>query len=70
MLLVPGILLNQVGILLLAVPIFVQWMQSMQFDGVFVLSGIAPRDVPFCLGRQHGRDADILPESPAIRSSV
>ena len=42
MLLVPGILLNQVGILLLAVPIFVQWMQSMQFDGVFVLSGIAP----------------------------
>jgi TRAP-type mannitol/chloroaromatic compound transport system permease large subunit len=49
-LIILGMFLDWVGILLLAVPIFVPLMQTMQFDGVFGLPGVAPEDVPLWFG--------------------
>jgi tripartite ATP-independent transporter DctM subunit len=50
MLIILGMFLDWVGILLLAVPIFVPLMQTMQFDGVFGLPGVAPEDVALWFG--------------------
>ncbi|MEJ2323036.1 MAG: TRAP transporter large permease subunit [Gammaproteobacteria bacterium] len=49
-LIILGMFLDWVGILLLAVPIFVPLMQTMQFDGVFGLPGVAPEDVALWFG--------------------
>ncbi len=49
-LVVLGMFLDWVGILLLAVPIFVPLMGAMSFDGLFGLPGIAPADVPLWFG--------------------
>ena len=50
LLVVLGMFLDWVGILLLAVPIFVPLMKSLPWDGVFGLPGIAPADVPLWFG--------------------
>jgi len=49
-LIVLGMFLDWVGILLLAVPIFVPLMQSMQFDGVFGLPGVSREELPLWFG--------------------
>ncbi len=49
-LVVLGMFLDWVGILLLAVPIFVPLMKSMSFDGVFGLPGVAPAELPLWFG--------------------
>ncbi len=45
-----GMFLDWVGILLLAVPIFIPLMQSMSFDGVFGMPGVAPEDMALWFG--------------------
>ena len=45
-----GMFLDWVGILLLAVPIFVPLMKSMSFDGVFGLPGVAPEELALWFG--------------------
>lgn len=45
-----GMFLDWVGILLLAVPIFVPLMRGMSFDGVFGLPGVAPEELPLWFG--------------------
>lgn len=49
-LIVLGMFLDWVGILLLAVPIFVPLAKTLSFDGVFGLPGVAPADVPLWFG--------------------
>jgi len=49
-LVVLGMFLDWVGILLLAVPIFIPLMKAMTFDGVFGLPGVAPEDLPLWFG--------------------
>ena len=49
-LVVLGMFLDWVGILLLAVPIFVPLMKAMSFDGVFGLPGVAPAELPLWFG--------------------
>lgn len=49
-LVVLGMFLDWVGILLLAVPIFVPLMKTMSFDGVFGLPGVAPEDLALWFG--------------------
>ncbi len=50
MLIALGMFLDWVGILLLAVPIFVPLIQGLTFDGVFGLPGVAPADVSLWFG--------------------
>lgn len=45
-----GMFLDWVGILLLAVPIFIPIVQSLAFDGVFGLPGVAPDEVMLWFG--------------------
>ncbi len=45
-----GMFLDWVGILLLAVPIFLPIAKSLPWDGVFGLPGVAPADVPLWFG--------------------
>ncbi|MCU7853611.1 MAG: TRAP transporter large permease subunit [Candidatus Thiodiazotropha sp. (ex Monitilora ramsayi)] len=45
-----GMFLDWVGILLLAVPIFIPLMKTMSFDGVFGLPGISPHELPLWFG--------------------
>ncbi|SEM07236.1 TRAP transporter large permease subunit [Halomonas daqiaonensis] len=45
-----GMFLDWVGILLLAVPIFVPLIQGMSFDGMFGLPGVDPTDVSLWFG--------------------
>ncbi|MGQ4807303.1 C4-dicarboxylate TRAP transporter large permease protein DctM [Candidatus Entotheonellaceae bacterium PAL068K] len=45
-----GMFLDWVGILLLAVPIFVPLMTSLPFDGVFGLPGVKPAEIPLWFG--------------------
>jgi tripartite ATP-independent transporter DctM subunit len=45
-----GMFLDWVGILLLAVPIFVPLIKGLSFDGVFGLPGVAPADVSLWFG--------------------
>lgn len=45
-----GMFLDWVGILLLAVPIFIPLMKTMSFDGVFGLPGVAPEDLALWFG--------------------
>ena len=40
-----GMFLDWVGILLLAVPIFIPLLKTMSFDGVFGMPGVAPEDL-------------------------
>ncbi|MGD8710119.1 MAG: TRAP transporter large permease subunit, partial [Ectothiorhodospiraceae bacterium] len=49
-LIVLGMFLDWVGILLLAVPIFVPLSKTLSFDGLFGLPGVAPADVPLWFG--------------------
>ncbi|KPK40905.1 MAG: TRAP dicarboxylate transporter subunit DctM [Gammaproteobacteria bacterium SG8_47] len=49
-LVVLGMFLDWVGILLLAVPIFVPLMRSLSFDGVFGLPGVSPEELPLWFG--------------------
>ncbi len=49
-LVVLGMFLDWVGILLLAVPIFVPIMKSMSFDGVFGLPGVDPTELALWFG--------------------
>ncbi len=49
-LIVLGMFLDWVGILLLAVPIFVPLMKTLSFDGLFGLPGVAPADIPLWFG--------------------
>ncbi len=49
-LVVLGMFLDWVGILLLAVPIFIPLMKTMTFDGVFGLPGVSPQDLPLWFG--------------------
>lgn len=49
-LVVHGMFLDWVGILLLAVPIFIPLMKTMSFDGVFGLPGVAPDDLALWFG--------------------
>lgn len=49
-LVVLGMFLDWVGILLLAVPIFVPLMQTMKFDGVFGLPGVSQEELPLWFG--------------------
>lgn len=49
-LVVLGMFLDWVGILLLAVPIFVPLMNSLTFDGVFGLPGVPPEDLALWFG--------------------
>lgn len=49
-LVVLGMFLDWVGILLLAVPIFVPLMKSMSFDGLFGLPGVAPDELALWFG--------------------
>ncbi|MEH6472627.1 MAG: TRAP transporter large permease subunit, partial [Halopseudomonas sp.] len=49
-LVVLGMFLDWVGILLLAVPIFVPLMKTMSFDGLFGLPGVAPGELPLWFG--------------------
>lgn len=50
MLIVLGMFLDWVGILLLAVPIFVPLMTSLPFDGLFGLPGVQPEDISLWFG--------------------
>ncbi|MDX1608892.1 MAG: TRAP transporter large permease subunit [Halofilum sp. (in: g-proteobacteria)] len=50
LLIVLGMFLDWVGILLLAVPIFVPLAQQLSFDGVFGLPGVPPEDVALWFG--------------------
>ncbi len=50
LLIVLGMFLDWVGILLLAVPIFVPIAKTLSFDGLFGLPGVAPADVPLWFG--------------------
>ena len=45
-----GMFLDWVGILLLAVPIFVPLMKTLEFNGVFGLPGVAPEDLALWFG--------------------
>ena len=45
-----GMFLDWVGILLLAVPIFIPLMKTMSFDGVFGFSGVAPEEAALWFG--------------------
>ncbi|TNG02276.1 MAG: TRAP transporter large permease subunit [Gammaproteobacteria bacterium] len=45
-----GMFLDWVGILLLAVPIFIPLLKTMTFDGVFGLPGVAPGDLALWFG--------------------
>lgn len=45
-----GMFLDWVGILLLAVPIFVPLMKTMSFDGVFGFPGVAPEELALWFG--------------------
>ncbi|MES9993163.1 MAG: TRAP transporter large permease subunit [Candidatus Thiodiazotropha sp.] len=45
-----GMFLDWVGILLLAVPIFIPLMKTMSFDGVFGLPGVSPAELPLWFG--------------------
>ncbi len=45
-----GMFLDWVGILLLAVPIFIPLMKTMTFDGVFGMPGVSPEDLPLWFG--------------------
>ena len=45
-----GMFLDWVGILLLAVPIFIPIMKSLSFDGLFGLPGVAPAELPLWFG--------------------
>lgn len=49
-LVVLGMFLDWVGILLLAVPIFVPLMKALSFDGVFGLPGVAPDELQLWFG--------------------
>lgn len=49
-LVVLGMFLDWVGILLLAVPIFIPLMNSLAFDGVFGLPGVPPEDLALWFG--------------------
>lgn len=49
-LVVLGMFLDWVGILLLAVPIFVPLMKTLSFDGVFGLPGVPPEEMPLWFG--------------------
>ena len=49
-LVVLGMFLDWVGILLLAVPIFVPLMKTLSFDGVFGLPGVAPDELALWFG--------------------
>ncbi len=49
-LVVLGMFLDWVGILLLAVPIFIPLMKTMSFDGVFGLPGVSPQELPLWFG--------------------
>ncbi len=49
-LIVLGMFLDWVGILLLAVPIFVPIMKTLPWDGVFGLPGVNPAEVPLWFG--------------------
>ena len=49
-LVVLGMFLDWVGILLLAVPIFVPLSKTLAFDGLFGLPGVAPAEVPLWFG--------------------
>nr|MDJ0872556.1 TRAP transporter large permease subunit [Gammaproteobacteria bacterium] len=50
LLVVLGMFLDWVGILLLAVPIFVPLMKTLSFDGVFGLPGVAPEELALWFG--------------------
>lgn len=45
-----GMFLDWVGILLLAVPIFIPLLKTMTFDGVFGLPGVSPNDLALWFG--------------------
>jgi len=45
-----GMFLDWVGILLLAVPIFIPLLKTMSFDGVFGLPGVSPDELPLWFG--------------------
>ncbi len=45
-----GMFLDWVGILLLAVPIFIPLMKTMSFDGVFGFAGVAPEEAALWFG--------------------
>ena len=45
-----GMFLDWVGILLLAVPIFIPLLKTMSFDGVFGLPGVAPEELALWFG--------------------
>ncbi len=45
-----GMFLDWVGILLLAVPIFIPLMKALSFDGVFGLPGVSPEELPLWFG--------------------
>jgi len=45
-----GMFLDWVGILLLAVPIFIPLVKTMSFDGLLGLPGVAPEDVALWFG--------------------
>ena len=49
-LIVLGMFVDWVGILFLAVPIFVPLMKTLPWDGVFGLAGVDPKDVPLWFG--------------------
>jgi tripartite ATP-independent transporter DctM subunit len=49
-LVVLGMFLDWVGILLLAVPIFIPLLKTMTFDGVFGLPGVAPEEMALWFG--------------------
>lgn len=49
-LVVLGMFVDWVGILFLAVPIFVPLMRTLPWDGLFGLPGVAPADVPLWFG--------------------
>ncbi len=50
MLVVLGMFLDWVGILLLAVPIFMPVVKSLSFDGLLGFPGVAPADIPLWFG--------------------
>jgi len=50
MLVILGMFLDWVGILLLAVPIFIPLMKTLSFDGVFGLPGVAPEELQLWFG--------------------
>ena len=50
MLVILGMFLDWVGILLLAVPIFIPLMKTLTFDGVFGMPGVAPEDLALWFG--------------------